>query len=79
MKGLNWHVQVDPLSLSTTSLPDTFDAVAAVVDEAPDEVLDELPPQAASPKHTTANNINHLKRFIDSLHSRFGDCQLLAG
>src|SRR5437588_11131746 len=64
LKGLNWQVQVDPLTLSITSLPPTLPVFAAV-----DEVLDELPPQAVANMHTAPNNMSHLKRFIDTLRS----------
>lgn len=82
LNGLNWQVQVDPLTLSMTSLPPTLPAFA-VVDVAPDEVLeellDELPPQAVASKQTAANDMSHVKRFIDTLRSRFGKRQLITG
>jgi hypothetical protein len=60
---LNWHVHVDPLSLSTTSLPATFppDTAVVVFDDVddPDDPDDELPPHAASSMHTTASAISH--------------------
>src|SRR5579862_4719802 len=40
-------------------LPDVLDVV--------DELLDELPPQAATSTPTTADKMTHLKRFIDIL------------
>jgi hypothetical protein len=49
-------------------------AVVAV----PDELLDELPPQAAT-KDAAATNMSHLKRFIDTLRSPLDDRQLIAG
>src|SRR5579871_4565204 len=70
LNGLNWHVQVDPLSLSITSLPPTFPEAEADEDEVPelpDELEDELPPQAATSMETAANKRTHLKRFIDTL------------
>src|ERR1700751_5405712 len=76
LNGLNWHVHVDPLSLSTTSLPDavpvltTFDEVEAF------ELEDELPPQAAGGMHTAANSNNHLKRLIDTLRSYYRSSQI---
>lgn len=82
LNGLNWQVQVDPLTLSMTSLPPTLPAFA-VVDVAPDEVLeellDELPPQAVASMQTTTNDMSHVKRFIDTLRSRCGKCQLITG
>src|SRR5579862_3683886 len=68
LNGLNWHVQVDPLSLSITSLPDTFVVVGAV-DVVPEEEVPEedLPPQAANSMHTAATAISQVKRFIDTL------------
>jgi hypothetical protein len=53
----------------------------AVVDVAPDEVLDELldelPPQAVTSRQTAANDMSHLKRFIDTLRSRLRRRQLI--
>jgi hypothetical protein len=49
-----------------TNLPDTVLALVAA-DEAPDEVLDELPPQAVAAMQAAANNATHLKRFMDTL------------
>jgi len=43
----------------------------------PDVVVDELPPHAVTSTHTAANDMSHVKRFIDIL--RFDDRQLLAG
>jgi hypothetical protein len=49
--------------------------VFAVVDVAPDEVLEEpldaLPPQAVATMQTATNDMSHVKRFIDTLRSRF--------
>jgi hypothetical protein len=77
LNGLNWQVQVDPLTLTITTLPPTLPVLAAV-DEVPDavvdEVLDELP-QAATNKHTAAKDMSHMKRFIDILRSPFADRQ----
>ena len=86
LNGLNWQVQVDPLTLSMTSLPPTLPAFA-VADVAPDEVLDELfdelfdelPPQAVTSMQTAANDTSHLKRFIYTLRSRFGKRRLITG
>src|SRR2546421_11022644 len=66
LNGLNWQVHVDPLTLSITSFPPTLPLLAAA-DEDEDELLDELPPQAASTMHTAANDTSQLKRFIDTL------------
>jgi hypothetical protein len=82
LNGLNWQVQVDPLTLSITSLPPTLAAFAAVdvaPDEALDELLDELPPQAVASMQTATNDMSHVKRFIDTLRSRFGKRQLITG
>jgi hypothetical protein len=73
LNGLNPHGHVAPYSLSTTSLPPT-----AVVDGEVVDVL-ELPPHAVTNKHTAANEMSHLKRRIDTLHSHFDDRQLNAG
>jgi hypothetical protein len=43
--------------------------VPADVDEVPDELFDELPPQAATNRHTVPNATIHMKRFIDTLRS----------
>src|SRR6266513_3819772 len=64
LNGLNWHVQVEPLTLSMTSLPPTVVPPPLVV------VFDEDPPQAATSRHAVANMVSHLKRFIDTLRSR---------
>jgi hypothetical protein len=56
---------VDPLTLSITSLPPTLPAFAAV------EELFELPPHAVARINTLNDNATHLKRFIDTLRSRF--------
>lgn len=82
LNGLNWQVQVDPLTLSMTSLPPTlpeFTVVEVDPDEVLDELLDELPPHAVTIMHTMATNAIHLKRFIDILRSRLDDRQLVAG
>jgi hypothetical protein len=87
LNGLNWHVQVDPLSLSTTSLPDTWVAAGAGVDEVPDaddaddadDLDDELPPQAVTTRHSAPTTMIHLKRCIDTLRSRLHDRRLVAG
>src|SRR5579862_2949805 len=65
LNGLNWHVHVEPLSLSMTSLPPI--AVPDADDD--DEELFELPPHAATSVATAARNMSHLKRFIDALRS----------
>src|SRR5947209_5598052 len=64
LNGLNWHVHVDPLTLSITSLPATLPPFDVVDDE-----LDELPPQAATSNDAMTTNESHLKRFIDTLRS----------
>jgi hypothetical protein len=66
LNGLNWQVQVDPVTLSITTLPPTLPVLAAV-----DELWDDFPPQAATSKHATATGISQLKRFIDTLRSPF--------
>src|SRR5947209_19600372 len=76
LKGLNWHVQVDPLTLSMTSFPPTLPAFAAKL---ADELLDELPPQAVITRDTVTNSVSHLKRFIDTLRSPLDHRRLLAG
>jgi hypothetical protein len=72
--------------LSITSLPPTLAAFAAVdealdelPDELPDELLEELPPQAVASMQTATNDMSHVKRFIDTLRSRFGKRQLITG
>src|SRR6516165_2325951 len=65
LNGLNWHVHVDPVSLAMTSFPPTVALVEV------DDLDDELPPQAVTSMPTAANNMTHLKRFIDILRSRF--------
>ena len=56
LNGLNWHVHVDPLSLSTTSLPDAVPVLTAFDDvDAFDELDEELPPQAVASMHTAAS------------------------
>jgi hypothetical protein len=86
LNGLNWQVQVEPVTLSMTSLPPTlllFAGVDDVPDDVPDEVadelLDELPPQAVATMHTAASATIHLKRCIDTLRSRLHVRRLLAG
>src|SRR5579872_6845412 len=74
LNGLNWHVQVDPLSLSITSLPPTLPELAGVEEEPDDDVDVEFdvelpPPQAATSTDTMANRLSHLKRFMDTLSS----------
>src|SRR5262249_22059550 len=86
LNGLNWQVHVDPLTLSITRLPPTLpefaapagfpDVVAAV---APDDVLDELPPQAVTSTHAAPKRMTHLNCFIDVLRSPFDDRQLATG
>src|SRR5947209_16285394 len=63
LNGLNWQVQVDPLTLSMTSLPPTLPVLPE-----PDDVLDD-PPQAASNMQAVATEMSHVKRFIDILRS----------
>src|SRR5690349_844431 len=69
LNGLNWQVQVDPLTLSMTSLPPIvaldaeFELFAALAE------LDELPPQAVRSMPTPADAMRHLTRSIDTLHS----------
>jgi hypothetical protein len=60
LKGLNWQVQVDPLSFTMVSLPPTF-----VLDE--EELL--LPPQPAMSTHTATSDVSETRRFIDILRS----------
>src|SRR5579872_7217601 len=81
--GLNWQVQVDPLSLSITSLPVTLLAVA-VGEEVPDDALDVppeflLPPQALASKHIAATTASQPKRFIDTLRSLAAIASSFAG
>src|SRR5437588_10536558 len=64
LNGLNWQVQVDPLTLSITSLPPILPVLAGVD---PDEVFDELPPHAASSMHSATTDMRQVKRFIDTL------------
>jgi hypothetical protein len=72
LNGLNWQVHVDPVTLSTTTLPPTLPVLTGVVEVPdPDELLDELPPQAVTRMHTAASAISHWKRFIDTLSSRY--------
>src|SRR5579875_274455 len=64
LNGLNWQVQVDPLSLSITSLPPTPPppAGAAVVDDDVDCLEpfdDELPPQAVASMHAATSAASH--------------------
>jgi hypothetical protein len=64
-----------------TSLPPIFPVLAAVVDDGFDVVgvvLDE-DPQAATNKHTATNDMSPVKRFIDTLRSRFNDRQVVTG
>src|SRR5437660_683080 len=68
LNGLNWQVQVEPLTLSITSLPPTLPELAAV-----DELLDELPPQAVASMQARASGTSQPKRFIDTLHSPLDD------
>ena len=83
---MNWQVQVDPHSLSMTSLPPTLPlfAGAGALDDVPladelgdelcdelvDELFDELPPQPAATTVTSANALSILKRHIVILRSR---------
>src|SRR5579864_9288464 len=71
LNGLNWQVQVDPLTLSMTSLPPTLVLLAAV--EEPPELVElellELPPHAATATDTPINKVSQLMRFIDILRS----------
>src|SRR5579864_9500983 len=74
LNGLNWQVQVDPLTLSMTSLPPTLVPLAAV--EEPPELVEllellELPPHAATATATDTpiNKVSQLMRFIDILRS----------
>src|ERR1700722_18831979 len=60
LNGLNWQVQVDPLSLSITSLPDALLAAAAL--DAADALSSTV---AVSP--TRVGNPILIKRFIDTL------------
>ena len=57
LNGLNWHVHVDPLSLTIVTYPPTVFDVLDVF---------ELLPQPATSVHPTANNMSHRERFIDS-------------
>src|ERR1700744_6573176 len=76
LNGLNWQVQVEPLSLSITSLPPTVpplgaDAVVAPpVDEPVDVAVDfdfEPPPQAAASMHVATSATSHAMPFNGSL------------
>src|SRR6185437_7304902 len=67
LNGLNWHVQVDPLTLTITTLPPTVPLFAGV-----DELLDELPPQPTMARQTAANITTHMERFIDILRFPLG-------
>jgi hypothetical protein len=81
LNGLNPHGHVPPYTLSMTSLPPIFPVLAAGdVDVDVDvEVLVEDPPQAATNRHTAANDMSPVKRFIDTLRSRFNDRQVVTG
>src|SRR6516225_12282069 len=59
LNGLNWQVQVDPLTLSITS----FAGAAAVVCEASPEAPTSVPAKAN--RATAAETMGHLNRFID--------------
>ena len=72
LNGLNWQVQVEPLTLSMTSFPPTLPVFAGL-----DDVPDELPPHAATNMPTVASEASHLKRFIDILRSPLDDRRLL--
>src|SRR5947208_2490921 len=84
MNGLNWHVQVEPLSLSMTSLPPTLPVFAGVPaawddvpdddpEEVPDELFDELPPHAATSTATAPSATRQLNRFISPSVPRESD------
>ena len=68
LNGLNWQVQVEPLTLSMTSLPPILPVLAPVEDEP-----DELPPQAVASRQAAASGTSQLKRFIDTLRSPLDD------
>jgi hypothetical protein len=72
---LNWQLQVDPLTLSMTSLPPTVPPDG----EVPDEDFDELEPHAASSVQVAATNTIHRKRFIELLRSHCDECRRLTG
>jgi hypothetical protein len=80
---LNPQVQVDPLSLSMTTLPPILPVLATVVLVVPEVlallVVFEVPPHAATSMATAATDMSHLKRFIETLRSPFDDRQFLAG
>jgi hypothetical protein len=74
LKGLNWQVQVEPLSLSMTSLPPTPAALEAAgaeevepVDAVPDDPFDELPPQAVASIDAAASTPTHADPLNGSL------------
>src|SRR5579875_2949486 len=76
LNGLNWQVQVEPLSLSITSLPPTVPppepdgVVDAAVDDPVDVPVDldfEPPPQAAASMHVATSATSHAKPFNGSL------------
>jgi hypothetical protein len=55
-----------------TTLPPilaALDDVFFAVDDVVDDVLDELPPQAADARHTAANDTIHMQRLEDILIS----------
>jgi hypothetical protein len=64
LNGLNWQVQVDPVTLTMLTLPPTLPVLELLVED-----LDELPPHAATSNDAMINNESHLKRFIDTLRS----------
>src|SRR5437660_11930063 len=73
LNGLNWHVQVEPLTLSMTSLPPILPLLAVLAD-----VPVELPPQAVTKTQATAIGTSQLKRFMDTLRSPLDDRRPLA-
>jgi len=68
LNGLNWQVQVDPLTLSITSFPPTVTALVAEDDEVLVEDDDD-PPQAATAMQTVVNDSSQMKRFTVILRS----------
>jgi hypothetical protein len=86
LKGLNWHVQVDPLTLSMTSLPPTLLVLAVVLEVAVVldvavvlELFDPPPPHALSVTHTATHNVIHVMRFIATLSFPVGERRPVAG
>src|SRR5262245_9818261 len=80
LNGLNWHVQVDPLTLSMTSLPPTLALLeVAVVFAVVFDVFDPPLPQALNAPHTATHKIIHVMRFIATLSFPIGERRSVAG